>query len=350
MIRIKNISVSFVLLFWCSVSFAQDPQFSQYYNAPLFLNPAFAGTGQNTRAAMNYRVQWPNQTTPFMSYAASIDHYMEPKRSGFGLTFRRDKEGDAGFRNTDIGLTYSYHVNFTDKWVFIPAVQASFVTRDVDVVNMTFGDQIDNRGFTGGASAEMLGSPRNSYVNFSTGGLIYNENLWFGFSAFNLTRPDQSLLNTGERLPIRYSVHGGYKIDLAGRTPGYKRDQKEKSIIPSFFYMKQGIFDRLDLGGYAVYDPLMFGFWYRGVPFLQYEQSLWSHESLVFMLGFRLEDISVTYSYDFTISKLMPASGGGHEISILYNWEVFYGKQKRRRKPGKRKNVPPCPFFPRAMN
>jgi hypothetical protein len=38
---------------------AQDPQYSQFYAAPLYLNPAFAGaTGQN-RIGINYRNQWP---------------------------------------------------------------------------------------------------------------------------------------------------------------------------------------------------------------------------------------------------------------------------------------------------
>ncbi|MDZ7648916.1 MAG: type IX secretion system membrane protein PorP/SprF [Cytophagales bacterium] len=39
---------------------AQDPQFSQYYAAPLYLNPAFTGTTQDHRFITNYRNQWPN--------------------------------------------------------------------------------------------------------------------------------------------------------------------------------------------------------------------------------------------------------------------------------------------------
>ena len=38
---------------------AQDPQFSQYYAAPLYLNPAFTGSEMLPRIGANYRNQWP---------------------------------------------------------------------------------------------------------------------------------------------------------------------------------------------------------------------------------------------------------------------------------------------------
>ena len=39
---------------------AQDPQFSQFYAAPLYLNPGFAGTTPYIRAGANFRSQWPS--------------------------------------------------------------------------------------------------------------------------------------------------------------------------------------------------------------------------------------------------------------------------------------------------
>ncbi|MFT5922039.1 MAG: hypothetical protein ACI8TS_001371, partial [Flavobacteriales bacterium] len=38
---------------------AQDPEFTQFYANPLYLNPAFAGTARCPRLVMNYRNQWP---------------------------------------------------------------------------------------------------------------------------------------------------------------------------------------------------------------------------------------------------------------------------------------------------
>ena len=53
--------VLFILL---AISFtlevkAQDPEFTQFYANPLYLNPAFAGSARCPRIVMNYRNQWP---------------------------------------------------------------------------------------------------------------------------------------------------------------------------------------------------------------------------------------------------------------------------------------------------
>ncbi|WMJ73789.1 type IX secretion system membrane protein PorP/SprF [Cytophagaceae bacterium ABcell3] len=338
------------ILLWATIvlqateTLAQDPQFSQYYNAPLFLNPAFAGTAQNTRAALNYRVQWPNVTTPFVSYAASADHFIEPYNSGIGVVFRRDQEGDIGFRTNNIGLIYSYHVNITDKWKFVPALQASYMSRGVDAGNMTFGDQIDDRGYTGAPTGESFGGLNTHNLSFATGGLVYNPNLWVGFSAFHLNRPDLSFFTDGSgRLDMRYTVHGGYKFNLTNSMPSQRHNPQEISITPTFLYMRQGVADRFDVGAYAVMDPVLFGFWYRGLPVKKYNESIHNHESLVFMAGFRHEGLMVSYSYDVTISKFTPASGGAHELSVIYSWELLYNKRKRR-KPGKSARTP-FPFL-----
>lgn len=38
---------------------AQDPHISQYFNVPVFYNPALSGNGiQNMRIAVDYRNQW----------------------------------------------------------------------------------------------------------------------------------------------------------------------------------------------------------------------------------------------------------------------------------------------------
>jgi len=52
---------------------AQDPQFTQFYANPLYLNPAFAGTARCPRVTMNYRNQWPVLTGTFVITSASYD-------------------------------------------------------------------------------------------------------------------------------------------------------------------------------------------------------------------------------------------------------------------------------------
>ena len=87
---------------------AQDPQYSQFYAAPLYLNPAFAGSALGTRATLNYRNQWPSLEASFVTYSDSVDHYFPNMKSGVGLIITNDEQGFGKFRNTDIGAQYAY--------------------------------------------------------------------------------------------------------------------------------------------------------------------------------------------------------------------------------------------------
>ena len=46
----------------------QDPEFTQFYANPLYLNPAFAGTARCSRVNLNYRNQWPGIYGTLMQY------------------------------------------------------------------------------------------------------------------------------------------------------------------------------------------------------------------------------------------------------------------------------------------
>jgi hypothetical protein len=59
----------------------------------------------------------------------------------------------------------------------------------------------------------------------------------------------------------------------------------------------------------ATFGPVMGGLWYR--------QAGRNPDAIIFALGTRYEQFKITYSYDFTISKLYSASGGSHEISFI---------------------------------
>ena len=75
---------------------AQDPQFSQFYAAPLYINPAFTGASQFTRFGVNYRSQWPNLDASFETFSFYADHFVEKYNSGIGLILTTDRQGNQG--------------------------------------------------------------------------------------------------------------------------------------------------------------------------------------------------------------------------------------------------------------
>ena len=83
---------------------AQDPQFSQFYAAPLYLNPALTGSTGQARVGINYRNQWPAIDANFTTFSGYADYFFEDYNSGVGIIFTHDKEGLAGLTSTTLGL------------------------------------------------------------------------------------------------------------------------------------------------------------------------------------------------------------------------------------------------------
>lgn len=327
---------------------AQDPQFSQFYAAPLYLNPAFAGSTSQARAGINYRNQWPAIDANFTTMSAYFDYFIEDKNSGVGILLMRDQEGLAGLRSLSLGLQYSYELQLSENLGFRPGFQVALFNRDVNFSKLTFGDQFDQTTgeFISQPTAEQFsGQGSRTFVDLSAGGVLFTRSAWIGVAANHLNRPNQSLIGESAQLPIKFSVHGGFKYFMKPGVVGsgvYARNA-ERSIAPAFQFRHQGQFDQLDLGVYFTFEPLVLGTWYRGVPFKPVNGFV-NNESIVLLLGFvklgAKDAINIGYSFDYTISKLGPGSGGAHEFSLVYTWPM-----RNPRKPPKDKLVIPCPDF-----
>ncbi|MBL7856092.1 MAG: type IX secretion system membrane protein PorP/SprF [Cyclobacteriaceae bacterium] len=328
---------------------AQDPQYSQFYAAPLYLNPAFAGSTGQARAGINYRNQWPSIDANFTTMSAYFDYFIEDKNSGVGAMITRDVEGLAGLQSLSLALQYSYEMKITDQLGFRPGFQAALYNRSINFDKLTFGDQFDplTGNIIDSESAETFNTGfRKTFVDLSAGGVFFTRVAWLGFSAFHLNQPNQSISGDGNSpLPIKLSVHGGFKFYMKPGVVGngiYSRNA-ERSIAPAIQYRHQGKFDQMDLGLYFTFEPLVLGTWYRGVPFKNIDGFV-NNESIVLLLGFTKlgakDAINIGYSFDYTISKLGPGSGGAHEFSLVYTWPM-----RNPRKPPKDKLIIPCPNF-----
>lgn len=320
-------------------SHAQDPQFSQFFAAPLYLNPAFTGTTKEHRFVANYRNQWRNVANGYVTYAFSYDYNMRDANSGFGLMATTDKAGAVGMGTTNIGFLYSYKLKLSDGWVLTPGLHFAYGTRGIDREKVVLLDQLSYGDVTIPSNDPLIFSLKNTnFFDFSSGLLLYNRNFWAGISAHHMNKPNLTLIGDNSRLPMKASIHGGARIRLFNGP--FKRNVAP-SIAPSFIYKKQGNIEQLDLGVNFHYHPVMVGFWYRGIPVKKSEITKQiNQDALIFLLGMKYDQFEFGYSYDITISTLGPSSGGSHEVSVAY--QLF---NPARRKPKAKYKDIPCPTF-----
>ncbi|MFK7952072.1 MAG: type IX secretion system membrane protein PorP/SprF [Ekhidna sp.] len=298
---------------------AQDPQFSQYYAAPLYLNPGLVGINQKGRMGVNYRSQWPNLEANFETFSGYFDYHIEDYYSSVGIIFNRDKAGRAGLQSTSVGIQYAYQFQLNYQWTFRPGIEAAYYFRDLDFNNLIFGDQLSNTGANGLPTSETFSGLSARFFDLSFGGVLYNPSLWLGVSLHHVLEPNTSINGGEDPLARKFSLHGGYRIPL---NPGSTRTGVgERSITPSFNYKTQGDFDQLDIGAYFTLDPILVGVWYRGIPIKQLD-GISNSEALIFMLGLQSKRTTFGYSYDYTISDLGIGTGGAHEISIAYSFSL----------------------------
>lgn len=346
----RTFLICFGLMLGCGVAVTgQDPQFSQFYAAPLYLNPALAGSTGQARAGLNYRNQWPAIDANFTTTSIFFDYFIEDKNSGIGAILTRDREGLAGLRSISLALQYSYEMKINKNLGFRPGFQAAVFNRDVNFDKLTFGDQFDpNTGnIINASTAEQFNTySSKTFIDLSAGGVFFTRTAWLGFAANHLNQPNQSLIGERSPLPAKFSVHGGFKYYMKPKSligSGTSARNAERSISPAFQYRHQGTFDQADIGLYFTFEPIVIGSWYRGIPFKNVNGFV-NNESIVLLIGFTKlgakDAINIGYSYDYTISKLGASSGGAHEFSLVYTWPM-----RNPRKPPKDKLMIPCPSF-----
>ncbi|HLV40897.1 MAG TPA: type IX secretion system membrane protein PorP/SprF [Brumimicrobium sp.] len=283
---------------------AQDPQFSQFYANPIYLNPAFAGSHGCPRFAVNYRNQWPALSGTFVTYSASYDQYFKSIAGGIGVIATHDQQGKGTINHSTLSLIYNYHLKVNRKFTMMFAGKATWNQKFLDWDKLTFGDMIDpRRGFIY-ASGDVPRGGSKGFFDASAGMVGFTDQFFFGISAHHLNMPNESMIVGESPMPIRLTGHLGASIPLGGKS----QYTSETSIMPNIIYQYQQGFMELMLGTYVKYGAFTAGAWFR------------SKDAFILSLGVNTGTIKVGYSYDVTVSKLNNGvSGGSHEVSLGFD-------------------------------
>jgi len=279
----------------------QDPQFTQFYNAPIYTNPAYAGSAINlkdgeyaTRVNLNYRNQWPNLNGGYQTVNASWDRHFNKLHGGLGGSITHDVEGSGIFSKTSLSGVYAFAANISKKIMFRSAIQFSYVDRQINLTNITFSNPAN----------QPLPPSRIAFPNLGMGAIAYAKNYHIGFAIHNLIEPNQSFFSSSSGvIPKRYTIHAGGKIIVAD----------ELQITPFALFMQQHNANQLNIGSnFSVMRLLI------GAGFRQSFSTFRNADAIIGIIGYKASRFQITYSYDRTVSSAAPAATDSHEISMNY--------------------------------
>lgn len=299
-------------------TYSQDPVFTQFYSNALHLNPAFAGRDLSPRFHSTYRNQWPGINNAYITYNIEYDQFSDDLHGGIGFQVLHDRTGNGLLNTTQFAGCYSYQLLISREWTLNFGVKAAIVQKNLNWANAQWGDQIDpSQGFT--LNTNQPQGANANYLDFSNGFVLFGKKLFFGAAFNHLTRPDETFFynltssNSVDKIPIRSSFHGGYKIKLLKNGLFHK----ELFVTPEFVIDFQRNLKRYNFGTYFMDGIFDLGLWYRHTRILDpNNEAATPQDALVFVAGLETNNIKIGYSYDFNLSRLVVSAIGAHEVSF----------------------------------
>lgn len=317
--------------------------FSQYYNAPLLLNPANTALMPEAdfQLGASHRTQWAALPAPFTTTSVygnfqAFRNANQTNWMGLGFAFFNDNVGDGKLNLFRSEVFMAYHIEIGQSSMISAGAAASYNSRSVNFSKFSFPLQWD--GFTFDRSLpsqEGKGLEKSAYNSVSAGlnyALFPTEAFYLkiGWSTANLNKPTETFFKGGQNtLDFRHSAN----LDLLIKTAD------NVIINPSAYYSTQSGAREILYGTLLLFNlakpreqlaanQFIIGAFHR------------LGDAVVGVAGIQRNGLRLMASYDYTISTLPVNAGkgtGAFELSLRY--EGVYGETSRGRR------IYHCPRF-----
>jgi len=329
MITVLIVAVQYHLLH------AQGIHFSQYYNAPLLLNPANTALmpEDDYRVGANYRNQWAVVPVPYNTFSGFGDIKVGGNKNnenhnnwlGLGFAVFNDKAGDGNLSLGQVQGNIAYHLQLTSFFMISLGFSGSYVQRSVNYDNITFDAQWDGMTFNKNMpNAEKVGIIKTTYYKAAPGinfAWFPNENLYvkLGGSVDNINRPTETFYAKGKNT-LDYRPMGN--LDILFKTGPVL------IVNPSAYYSQQSGASELVVG--SQFRTILTNTNQLNPMITQLILGVYDrlNDAVIGTAGVQIGGLQFMASYDFTMSALAPynAAYGALEFSLIYQGR--YNKNK----------------------
>jgi type IX secretion system PorP/SprF family membrane protein len=314
---------------------AQDIHFSQFYETSILRNPALMGTfvGDYKLAGV-YRSQWASISQPYTTGLVSGEARIPVKgQSGdyftAGLLAYYDKAGSIDLQTTAIypSLAFTKYMGSSSRTFLTAGFTGGYLQRSFDPAKATYNSQYNSSGGYNPNQPSGEAYADNHLSNWDMGaGLAVNSGAednhytyYAGVSCYHFTRPKRSFMTESGivNLDMTWNVAAG----------GSYRLTDQYGVQVHLNYARQGVYNEFIGGGLLGWkrvssneaDPVLAI--YGGVFYRVKDAAI-----PTFKVDYK--GISISASYDFTTSKLRPASNGSGGFEMTFTHSGLFNNEK----------------------
>lgn len=302
-------TITFLVMSWfCCIttSWAQQfTQLTQYMNNQLTYNPAYAGSKEDVNIEAGVRMQWLGLEGSPMTQVVGVHLPMAGISSGIGLNIVNDLLGAE--RNTGLMLSYAYRAKLGAKSRLAIGFNIGGVQKSINGNKLRSPDGEYIGGIDHGDDFIPLGVASGLALDAGFGIYLEADKLTIGLSAQHLLEPTinfdtPSMGNYGIPFNRHFFFFGSYQMEIGNIL-----------LYPSLFLKSDLVKLQGEVSAIAAFgDVFKAGLAFRGL-----EPNSFDAASILGGIDISSQ-LTLMYSYDFTLSNLRNASSGSHELSVHY--------------------------------
>jgi type IX secretion system PorP/SprF family membrane protein len=312
-----QLTFSFLLLLLSTIGSTQDIHFSQFYETPLYRNPALAGiVSGDIRVQSIYRSQWNSIANAYTTGSLNAEYKMPVAGDDFlttGVEVFYDKAGSTNLTSTHVLPTLNYHKSISSERNMYLSIgfMGGWVERKIDRSKIS-----TNSSYEGMGDGETRLLPRKTYfdgiagVSFNTG-LNDNpdNNLVLGVAYHHFNKPKNSFFNDET---VLVSPKWVYSADVKFGVSDYS------AITLHTDYVTQGTYSEA-MGGF-MYSLKMGGYVDEPDYVVSAGGIIRVGDAVIPVIKLDYKPFSFAFSYDVNTSKLSNTSfgRGGAEMALTY--------------------------------
>ena len=336
----KLLNISMVLLMMLTMEVrGQDPVYSQYYNAPLYLNPAFTGGMSGcSRLSLSHKEQWTGINFPWNFRYSHLSYDWQLPAGGLGISLMNTQEGEIALSKFNAGVNYAHQVQVARQVGLLFGVKLQAYQYYLGNT-LVFSDQISLDGginMNAPTQAE-IGNTKLAFgdINEWSGDIdagiaLVSKNVIAGASFSHLNGPISALIgsSTINYIPLKVTAHlRMFSIMHVGR--------KVYHVSPGIVYYQQERFSSAQFILNMKYDVMDIGIGYRFNNIASYsENNTQISDALIFTFGihnFRGKSsksnkhkLGIAYDYPTNLLSTksnLSSSGIGGSSELHYTFE-----------------------------